>query len=89
MALERTKKTLPIVHITLAVEADREHLEQIVLWLRSHVHPQAVIEVGLQPALIAGAYVRTSNQVFDLSLRGALRDGRALLKREIGALRGA
>lgn len=87
-ALERTKKTLPVVHVTFAAEANREHLEQVIAWLRSHVHSQAVVETGIQPALIAGAYVRTSNQVFDFSLRGALKGGRAILKREIGALRG-
>lgn len=87
-ALERTKKTLPVVHITFAAEADREHLEQMAVWFRSHVHPQVVIEVGLQPALIAGAYVRTPNHVYDLSMRGALRSGRTILRRELGALRG-
>lgn len=88
VALERMKKTIPVVHMTFATEAHREHLEQMVMWVRTHLHPQAVIDVGLQPSLIAGVYIRTSNQVYDFSLRGALQDGRTLLKQEIGALRG-
>lgn len=86
-ALERTKKSLPVIHVTFATEASHEVLEQMVIWLRTHIHPQAVVEAGVQPALIAGVYVRTSNQVYDFSLRGALQSGRAILKKEIGALR--
>lgn len=80
------KNQAPIIHMTFAVEADRESLGQIVQWLRQEVHPQVVIAVGLQPALVAGVYVRTTNRILDLSLRGALRNGRAILAREIGAL---
>ncbi len=77
------KDTLPVVHMTFAVEADRESLGQIALWLRESVHPQAVIEAGLQPGLVAGVYLRTTNRVFDLSLRGALKGGRDILTSEL------
>lgn len=86
-ALEQTKKSLPVIHVTFAAEVTREVLEQVVIWLRTHIHPQAVVEAGVQPALIAGVYVRTTNQVYDFSLRGALQGGRSILKKEIGALR--
>lgn len=82
------KNGLPIVHMTFASEADRESLGQLALWLRTEVHPQAVIDVGLQPGLVAGVYLRTANKVFDLSLKGALAGGREILTKELGALRG-
>jgi F0F1-type ATP synthase delta subunit len=53
------------------------------------VHKQAVIEVGLQPALIAGVYIRTPNHVQDLSLRAMLKGGRDILIKELEALRGS
>ena len=83
------KDNVPTVHMTFAVEADRQSLQQLAVWLRSSVHPQAVIAVGLQPGLIAGVYLRTPNQVKDLSLRAMLKSGRGLLVKDLEALRGS
>jgi hypothetical protein len=87
--LRQLKDEAPIVHLTFAVPADRESLQQLVQWLRSSVHPQAVIAVGLQPSLIAGVYVRTANQVHDLSLRGMLAGGHDVLVKELETIRGS
>lgn len=87
--LRELKDGVPIIHLTFAVTADRESLQYIAQWLRSSVHRQAVISVGLQPALVAGVYVRTPNRVHDLSLRGALESSQELLAKELGALRGS
>jgi F0F1-type ATP synthase delta subunit len=73
------KDKAPIVNMTFAVVADRESLEQLANWLRTSVHRQAVIRVGLQPALVAGVYLRTPNHVRDLSLRAALSSSHDLL----------
>lgn len=86
--LRALKDKVPIVHMTFAVEADVESLANLAQWLRESVHPQAVIAVGLQPALVAGVYVRTSNQVHDFSLRAKLQGSRDLLVKELGAARG-
>lgn len=86
--LRLMKDKLPVIHITFAVPADRESLQQLSAWLRASIHPQAVIAVGLQPALIAGVYVRTPNHVHDLSMRAALNNGHGILVKELEALRG-
>jgi len=82
------KENVPIIHLTFAVAADRESLRQLVEWVRSSLHPQAVIDVGMQPALIAGVSVRTPNRVHDLSMRSVLKKNHGLLVKELGALRG-
>lgn len=82
------KDKVPVTHMTFASVADPESLQSIALWLRESVHPQAVIEVGLQPALVAGVYLRTPNHVHDLTLRGKLQGQRGLLVKELEALRG-
>lgn len=82
------KENAPVIHMTFAVPADGESLQQIAKWLRESVHPQTVVAVGLQPALIAGAYIRTPNHVHDLSLRAALEGGHELLVKELETLRG-
>jgi hypothetical protein len=83
------KDKAPVVHMTFAVEADRESLVYLSKWMRESVHPQTVLSIGLQPGLVAGVYLRTPNRVHDLSLRSALTNGRDVLVKELGALRGA
>lgn len=86
--LRALKENAPVIHMTFAVPADRESLQQLVGWLRSSVHPQAVVSIGLQPALVAGVSIRTTNRVHDLSMRSALKKSHGLLVKELGALRG-
>jgi F0F1-type ATP synthase delta subunit len=86
--LRSLKEKVPIIHMTFAVSADRESLQQIASWLRQSIHPQAVIAVGLQPALIAGVYLRTPNHVHDLSMRAALSGGHDVLVKELETLSG-
>lgn len=86
--LRLLKEKAPVVHMTFAVAADRESLQQIAQWLRTSINPQTLISVGLQPALVAGVYLRTPNHVHDLSLRAMLEGGHDLLVKELGALRG-
>ena len=82
------KENAQVIHMTFAVPADGESLQQIAKWFRESVHPQTVIDVGLQPGLIAGAYVRTTNHVHDMSLRAALKSGHEVLIKELETLRG-
>ena len=87
--LRLLKDNVPVLHMTFAVEADPESLQQLAAWVRTSVHAQAVIEVGLQPALIAGVYLRTPNHVQDLSLRGLLKGGHEVLVNELETYRGS
>lgn len=82
------KDKAPVIHMTFAVTADTESLQQLVLWMRTSIHPQILISVGLQPALVAGVYLRTPNHVRDLSIRGKLEASRGLLLKEVESLRG-
>lgn len=86
--LHQLKDKVPVIHMTFAVTADPETLQQLVLWIRTNIDPHTVIEVGLQPSLVAGVYLRTPNHVHDLSLRQMLKAGRGKLAEELGALRG-
>jgi F0F1-type ATP synthase delta subunit len=87
--LRKLKDSVPIIHMTFATQADRDSLQQLAQWLRTEVHPQAVIGVGLQPALVAGVYVRTPNHIHDLTIRGKLESSRGVLVQELEALSGA
>ncbi|MBH2007592.1 hypothetical protein I8H83_03245 [Candidatus Saccharibacteria bacterium] len=86
--LRALKDKVPIVHMTFAVSADIESLQQLVQWLRTSVHPQAVISVGLQPGLVAGVHLRTPNHVHDFSLKAKLAGSHDVLIKELEAYRG-
>lgn len=88
-SLRRLKDTAPVVHVTFAASAGHEELAKLVDWVRQSVHPQAVLVIGLQPELIGGAYIRTTNHVFDLSVRAELAGGRHIIVEELEALSGA
>jgi len=62
----------PSLHISFAVEPSPKALEKILIWQRQNIHPQILLSVGLQPAIAAGCTLRTTNKVFDMSLRAHL-----------------
>lgn len=86
--LRLLKKNVHVMNMTFAVVADAESLQQLSAWIRDAIHPQIVLEAHLQPALVAGAYIRSQNHVFDFSVRNALKSKRGELKKELEALRG-
>lgn len=80
----------PKLHISFASEPTSKPFEQLLIWFRQNIHPHALITVGLQPAIAAGCVVRSTNKVFDMSLRGSLEKQRPYLARLIkGAVDGS
>lgn len=84
--LKKLKDKAPVVHMTFATAAEPEALGELVAWLRTEVHPQALVSVGLQPALIGGVYVRTPNHVYDFSMRALMHDKRAVIVKQLEEL---
>jgi F0F1-type ATP synthase delta subunit len=72
--LDQILGSAPQLHISFAAEPSPQALEKILMWFRTNIHPQALLQVGLQPTIAAGCVLRTPNKVFDLSLRTYLND---------------
>ena len=88
-ALKLAYDKAPTLHISFATEASPKALDKMVAWIRSNIHPQALIQVGLQPSIAAGCFLRTDNKTFDLSLRAAMKKSEPqLLKLIAGAVDG-
>lgn len=85
--LAEVKSKAPRMHISFSVDPSPLFLRRLMDYLRSSIHPQVLIQVGLQPTIGAGCVVRSANQVFDLSLREDFRKKRSLLMKYIGTLR--
>jgi hypothetical protein len=59
----------PVMHISFSVDPPGSHVQKIVAWLRENIDPAVLVTVGLQPNIGAGCVVRTTNKIFDMSLR--------------------
>ncbi|HET9850011.1 MAG TPA: hypothetical protein VFP35_00035 [Candidatus Saccharimonadales bacterium] len=66
---EAILKTAPSVHMSFAMEPSPRSIEPLITWLRQNIHPQLLLQVGLQPQIAAGCILRTSNKIFDFSIR--------------------
>jgi len=84
--LSAIEQTAPTIHISFAGDPSSAFVAKMVTWLRGNIHPQVLLQIGLQPAIAAGCVVRTPNKVFDLSLRHNLLDQRAKLMEALDAL---
>lgn len=73
------------IHISFAAEPSPYFSSRIVIWLRRNIHPQIVLEIGLQPSLVVGCAVRTDTKVLDMSLRQRFRDHRHIIIDKLAA----
>jgi F0F1-type ATP synthase delta subunit len=71
--LEALVTKVPSLHVSFAVEPPPKALEQVLDWFRTNIHPQLLLQVGLQPTIAAGCVLRTPNKVFDMSMRAFIR----------------
>lgn len=84
--LATIEKTAPSVHISFASDPSAAFVVKLVTWLRANIHPQLLLQIGLQPTIAAGCVVRTPNKNFDLSLRQSLLNQRPKLIDALNAL---
>lgn len=77
------KQKAPLMYISFSSEPSPAFLEKLIVWIRREINPNVLINIGLQPAIGAGCIVRTSNKVFDLSLRQTFVEKRHLLLEQI------
>lgn len=77
--LDYIEHKAPNLHISFAIDPSSAFTAKIVTWLRANIHPYALLEVGLQPNIAAGCIVRTTNKIFDFSLRERFADAASLL----------
>ncbi len=67
--LGKLHQSAPVLHISFSVDPPGVYVQKIVAWLRANIHQYTLITVGLQPNIGAGCIVRTTNKLFDFSLR--------------------
>lgn len=81
--LETVRQRQRVIHVSFSAEPSVTFLEKLMVWFRREVDPYILITVGLQPSIAAGCVVRTTNRVFDFSLRENFAKKRGLLQQAI------
>jgi len=81
--LDGLRKTAPTMHMSFAVDPPAAALRRLITWLRQEIHPQLLLQIGLQPSIAAGCIVRTSSKYFDFSLRKHFEANQKLLLGEL------
>lgn len=81
--LKSIKNHAPVIHIAFATEPSSQFVSKITSWMRSNISPIILVDVGLQPAITAGCTVRTTNKVFDMSLRHRFAESRGVLVKKL------
>lgn len=69
LLLQNLHQRAPTMHISFSVDPPGPYVQKIVAWLRANIHQHVLVTVGLQPNIGAGCIVRTTNKLFDFSLR--------------------
>lgn len=77
--LQKIKAEGKKIHISFAVEPTPAVMQKIVAWLRDNISANLVIEIGVQPTISVGCVVRTTNKVFDMSMRHRFADSKRML----------
>lgn len=77
--LKKVQEEAPAIHMSFAADPSSGFTAKIVGWLRANIHPLTLLQIGLQPTIAAGCVVRTTNHVFDLSLRSKFAAQQQLL----------
>ena len=79
LKLDQITKSAPTIHISFAAEPAPRIIDVLLSWLRSNIHPQVLLQVGLQPTIAAGCVLRTPNKIFDMSLRSRVEEQESYL----------
>ena len=61
----------PVLHYSFASEPMPDFTQKITDWSREKIDPFALIQIGLSPSVIMGCRLRSTNKIFDMSLRKA------------------
>jgi F0F1-type ATP synthase delta subunit len=77
--LQDVYKRAPVIHISFSADPSAAFVQKLTTWLRQNIHPFVLLQIGLQPNMGAGCVVRTTNKVFDFSLRNRFTERREML----------
>lgn len=73
-------KAAPQIHISFAVQPPVNAVERVLGWFRTNAHPATLIQISIDPSIVVGCRVRTTNRVFDFSFAKLLDESKDILE---------
>src|SRR5688572_11970854 len=67
--LTELQAAAPTLHLSFNADPSAAFMQKLTTWLRQEIHPHALVRTGLLPSIGAGCVLRTTNKVFDFSLK--------------------
>lgn len=87
--LNELKDKAPTLHMSFNADPSPAFMQKLTAWLRDEIHPHALVRTGLLPNIGAGCVVRTTNKVFDFSLKSKFDASQELLIEALKPVAGA
>jgi len=81
--LKTLLESAPLIHMSFTLDPPPLFTQKLVVWLRQNIHPQVLLQIGLNPTIGAGCVLRTTNKYFDMSLRQRFANQRQLLAKQL------
>lgn len=82
--LKHIRTQAPVIHMSFNADPSPLFVQRLLTWLRQEIHPHVLLQVGLQPTIGAGCVMRTTNQLFNFSLKQHFADKHELLATSLG-----
>jgi hypothetical protein len=73
----------PHIHMSFSTEPSTVFLQKLITYIRENLHPNALLQVGLQPTIGAGFKLRTTNKYYDFSLQTTLKSKHQILMQSL------
>lgn len=77
--LRYIKDHAPEFHLRFAASLNANEQQQLSNWFRQSIDSQALLDIGIQPAVIGGVYIRSKNKVYDMSWRQKFINSRRVI----------
>ena len=71
-AVRQKVKALQVLKLTVAVELPTASLQHICAWARQNISTEIILDVAVDPSLIAGAQISLAGKYVDLSAKTEL-----------------
>ncbi len=81
--LEALLESAPLMHMSFTLDPPPLFTQKLVVWFRQNIHPQVLLQIGLNPTIGAGCVLRTNSKYFDMSLRQRFTEQRPLLAQQL------
>lgn len=81
--LKEIYKRAPVIGMVLPIQTDKAVINGVILWFRSNVHAQILVQISVHNRLVGGAILRIRHKTYNFSLAGRFENATNVLKESL------